>query len=96
MSDDELLVDDLERIARLAVNDHGAETIIVGGGPLAVAAGVLRDRLTVRMVKPIAGGDAKDDLLACRNGDGWMFPAAGVGAENTGHDVSHVICIEGA
>ena len=53
MSDDELLVDDLERIARLAVSDHGAETIIVGGGPLAAAARVLRDRLTVRMVEPI-------------------------------------------
>jgi Asp/Glu/hydantoin racemase len=90
MSDDELLVDDLERIARLAVNDHGAETIIVGGGPLAAAAGVLRDRLTVRMVEPIAGGDAKDDC--------WLAamamkecPTAGVGAENTGHDVSHVM-----
>jgi Asp/Glu/hydantoin racemase len=43
----------LERIARLAVNDHGAETIIVGGGPLAAAARALRDRLAVRMVEPI-------------------------------------------
>jgi allantoin racemase len=56
MSHDELLVDDLERIARLVVNDHGAETIIVGGGPLAAAAGVLRDRLTVRMVGQIPAG----------------------------------------
>ena len=63
--------------------------------PLAAAAGVLRDRLTVRMVEPIAGGDAKDDrwLAAMAMNE---CPTAGVGAENTGHDVSHVICIEGA
>jgi len=53
MSDNELLVDELERIARLAIYDHGAETIIVGGGPLAAAARALRDRLAVRMVEPI-------------------------------------------
>jgi Asp/Glu/hydantoin racemase len=53
MSDGELLVDELERIARLAVNEHGAQTIIVGGGPLATAAAALRDRMTVRMVEPI-------------------------------------------
>lgn len=53
MSDNEFLVHELERISRLAVNDHGAETIIVGGGPLANAARALRDRLAVRVVEPI-------------------------------------------
>lgn len=53
MSNSELLVDELERIARLAVEDNGAETIIVGGGPLAAAARTLRDRLPVRMIEPI-------------------------------------------
>jgi Asp/Glu/hydantoin racemase len=53
MSDSELLVDELERIARIAIIEHGAETIIVGGGPLAAAARTLRDRLSVRMVETI-------------------------------------------
>jgi allantoin racemase len=53
MSDSELLVDELERITRIAIIEHGAETIIVGGGPLAAAARTLRDRLSVRMVETI-------------------------------------------
>ena len=53
MSDSELLVDELERIARIAIIEHGAETIIVGGGPLAAAARTLRERLSVRVVEPI-------------------------------------------
>ena len=59
MSDNELLVDELERIqdpdvqARAKEDYRGAETIIVGGGPLAAAARALRDRLAVRMVEPI-------------------------------------------
>ena len=53
MADASRLVAALERAARLTLEEDGAETIIIGGGPLAAAARELGRRLSTVIVEPI-------------------------------------------
>jgi Asp/Glu/hydantoin racemase len=53
MSDEERLIGALAQAADIAVRRHGAEAVIVGGGPLAAAADRLRRLLSVPVIEPI-------------------------------------------
>jgi Asp/Glu/hydantoin racemase len=53
MSDPVRLKDELLAACRFAVADLGAQTIIIGGGPLALAARNLRSRVEVPVIEPI-------------------------------------------
>jgi allantoin racemase len=53
MADPALLAAALERAAIAAIDEDGAEAIIVGGGPLAAAAKMLRERLAIGVIEPI-------------------------------------------
>lgn len=53
MADRDRLVDALEEACERAVGSLGAEAIIIGGGPLAVAARALAGRIAVPLIEPI-------------------------------------------
>lgn len=53
MSDPAGLVDALHAACRAAVDQGGAQAVVIGGGPLALAAEALRDRLSVPVIAPI-------------------------------------------
>lgn len=53
MADAAGLIAALEDIARSAIDEDGAEAIIVGGGPLADAARGLADRIGIPVIEPI-------------------------------------------
>jgi Asp/Glu/hydantoin racemase len=53
MSDEERLIGALAQAADIAVRQHGAEAVIIGGGPLAAAADRLRRLLSVPVIEPI-------------------------------------------
>jgi Asp/Glu/hydantoin racemase len=53
MSDEERLIGALAQTADIVVRQHGAEAVIIGGGPLAAAADCLRRLLSVPVIEPI-------------------------------------------
>lgn len=53
MADAKRLVDALSEAGRRAVEDDGAEALVIGGGPLAQAARALRPRFVVPVIEPI-------------------------------------------
>ena len=53
MSDEERLIGALAQAADIAVRQHGAEAVIIGGGPLAAVADRLRRLLSVPVIEPI-------------------------------------------
>ncbi|MGP9820741.1 aspartate/glutamate racemase family protein [Salinarimonas sp. NSM] len=53
MADTDALVAALEAACRRAIDDGGADAIVIGGGPLAVAARRLAGRLPVPLVEPV-------------------------------------------
>ncbi len=53
MADAAGLIEALEEIARIAIEEDGAQAIIVGGGPLADAARGLASRIGVPVIEPI-------------------------------------------
>lgn len=53
MGDPQRLQDALEQACKDAIHQDGAQAIIIGGGPLAVAARALKDRLPVQIVEPV-------------------------------------------
>ena len=53
MADPDALVEALYAACMTAIHEGGARAIIIGGGPLALAANALRDRLPVPIIAPI-------------------------------------------
>ena len=53
MADPALLVERLGNAIDLAIAEDGAEAIVIGGGPLAVAARTLAPRVTVPLIEPV-------------------------------------------
>lgn len=53
MADPEQLLSALETASRKAVRDGAAEAIVIGGGPLALAARVLAGTLPVPLIEPV-------------------------------------------
>lgn len=53
MADPQALAGALEAVCEAAMGEAGVTAIIIGGGPLAVAARSIRDRLPVRLVEPV-------------------------------------------
>lgn len=53
MADARGLLDALEATARRAINEDGAQAIVVGGGPLSDAARDLSDRIGIPVIEPI-------------------------------------------
>lgn len=53
MADPALLVERLGAAIEKAVAEDGAEAIVIGGGPLAVAARTLASRVTVPLIEPV-------------------------------------------
>lgn len=53
MADPERVVAALDRLIRQAVRDHGAEAVVVGGGPLADAARTLAPSSPVPLIQPV-------------------------------------------
>jgi allantoin racemase len=62
MGDPARLLAALEQACRTAIAEDGAQAIVIGGGPLAVAARGLRPRLPVPVIEPIPAAVAR--LLA--------------------------------
>jgi allantoin racemase len=53
MADARSLLEALEAITRLAIDEDGAQAIVVGGGPLADAARNLSDKIGIKIIEPI-------------------------------------------
>ena len=53
MADPERLVEALAEACTRAINQRGAEAIVIGGGPLALAARALAPRFTVPIIEPV-------------------------------------------
>lgn len=53
MADPEALAEALQAACLAAIREGQAEAVIIGGGPLALAADTLRDRLAVPLIAPI-------------------------------------------
>lgn len=53
MRDPAALVDALEAACRRAIAEGGAEALVIGGGPLAVAARELSGKLQVPLIEPV-------------------------------------------
>lgn len=53
MADPDALVEALHAVCGAAILEGGAEAVIIGGGPLALAAEALRDRVTVPLIAPV-------------------------------------------